>query len=90
MKGNCTSCGKEATRKLEIGSDEGFLLCCDSKKCFEKIEEEIYNTHYMEFNQGRKYSSYKSSANIVYYSVFAMIILLAIYTIAEIVNKFLI
>ena len=89
MESKC-KCGNQATRKFNKETDEGFILCCNSDKCENRIYEELRDLNEREkYYQGKSPASYESSAKIMLYSLIAISVILICYGILKIVNNFI-
>jgi hypothetical protein len=92
MKSNSNKCkcGKEATRRFSVESDQGFFYCCQSKKCKDQIESDLFDTNYRnQYFQGKSLRNYKYSSEVLFLSIATLTALVLCSFIWNIVNNFL-
>ena len=92
MKSNSNKCkcGKEATRRFSVESDQGFFYCCKSEKCKDQIESDLFDTNYRnQYFQGKSLRNYKYSSEVLFLSIATLTALVLCSFIWNIVNNFL-
>jgi len=80
-------CGKDSTKKIYIGSDDGELQYCGEKKCSDEIINELHeisSRHYCY--QGKKHTQIVESEKFAAISIAVLGITLVVYGIFELIN----